>query len=98
MAARNNGHSRSQGGRIAAHASSNGAAGAMMDNIGHAIEVGTEKAQAALKTVSETAKDVSTQAGEVKDKVTNFIETRPLTSVLLAMGIGALASRMFIRR
>lgn len=99
MAARqtNNNHA-AKSHATAAHASSNGTASMMIDNIGHAIEVGAEKAQAALETVTSTAKDVSEQATEVKDKVTHFIETRPLTSVLLAVGVGAIAARLFVRR
>lgn len=60
-----------------------------------AIEAGTEKAQAAMKTINDAAHQVSERATTAKESVVSFIEERPLTSVMIAAGVGALAARLF---
>lgn len=70
----------------------------LTENLGRSLHAGTETAQAAMKTLATAAKDVGNRAVAARDSVSGFIENRPLTSVLIAVGIGALAARMFARR
>jgi ElaB/YqjD/DUF883 family membrane-anchored ribosome-binding protein len=62
------------------------------------LDAGAAKAQAAMHTIATTAKDVSSKAAEVRDTVSKFIEERPLTAVIIALGVGALVARSFSRR
>jgi len=97
MAASRNGRASSHARKAATAAAPHGAA-ALVEGFTQTLHHGGERAQAALETISSAAKDVSEQAVDAKDKVAGFIENRPLTSVLIAMGLGALAARMFVRR
>lgn len=68
------------------------------DGMDRAIAAGTETARSAAKSISATAKDVSEKAMAAKDAVTQFVEARPMTAVLIALGLGVLLSRSISRR
>lgn len=62
--------------------------------IASVLEAGTERAQAAMKSITTAAHDVGDRAESAKEQVVTFIEERPLTSVMIAVGVGALAARV----
>ncbi len=71
---------------------------AVTDGMDRAIAAGAETARSAAKSITATAKDVSEKAMAAKDAVSQFVEARPLTSVLIALGLGVLLSRSISRR
>ena len=68
------------------------------DGVDRSLSTGAETARSAMKSIASTAKDVSEKAVAARDAVSNFIETRPLTAVVIALGVGVLFSRGLMRR
>lgn len=66
--------------------------------ISKTLHLGADKTGAAVDTVSSAAKQMADQAAVCRDKVTHFIEHRPLTAVIIALGVGAIAAKCLARR
>ena len=62
------------------------------------VHAGADAAQQAMDTVNSAAKQLTKKAAAAKDTITEFIEERPLTSVFIALGVGALLARLLHRR
>ena len=56
-----------------------------------------ETAEAAMQRAREAKEDAVTKAHDLEDQVVTYIRQQPLKSVLIAAGVGAIAS-MWLRR
>ena len=65
----------------------------LAEGLDRTMAAGAETARTAAKSISSTAKDVSEKAVAARDAVSQFIEARPLTAVVIALGLGVLLSR-----
>lgn len=63
------------------------------DGVERSLKAGADTAKSAMNTIADAAKDVTKKATEARDTVSHFIETRPLTAVVIALGVGVLLSR-----
>lgn len=70
----------------------------LADGVERSLAAGAETAKSAMKSIATTAKDVTEKATAARDAVAHFVETRPLTAVVIALGVGVLLSRSVMRR
>jgi ElaB/YqjD/DUF883 family membrane-anchored ribosome-binding protein len=67
------------------------------DTVATKAHAGADAAAAAADKLSIAAKKAAEQAVAAKDKLAGVIEENPLTSVVIAFGLGALACRLMRR-
>ena len=68
------------------------------EGVERSLAAGAETAKTAMKSIASTAKEVTEKATAARDAVSHFVETRPLTAVVIALGVGVLLSRGMMRR
>ena len=65
---------------------------------GHGALAGAvDSAQATFHSLWSAAQGASSKALKARDTIAGFVEERPLTAVVIALGVGALLSRMMRR-
>jgi len=67
------------------------------DTVATKAHAGADAAAAAADKLSLAAKKAAEQACAAKDKLAHQIEAHPITSVVIAFGLGALACRLMRR-
>ncbi|MFT3686069.1 MAG: hypothetical protein QM783_14310 [Phycisphaerales bacterium] len=70
---------------------------AFADNVATRAHAGADAAAAAADKLSIAAKKAAEQAQMAKDQLATTIKENPITSVVIAFGVGALLARL-IRR
>lgn len=68
------------------------------DSVHKAIDSGVGKAHKAVDAIASATQTVSNKASEACDRASDFVKARPFTSVLIALGVGALAARLICGR
>ncbi|MBY0307204.1 MAG: hypothetical protein K2Q09_00535 [Phycisphaerales bacterium] len=78
-------------------ASNSGSRTSFADSVATRAHAGADAAAAAADKLSVTAKKAAEQAAMAKDKLATTIKENPITSVVIAFGVGALLARI-VRR
>ncbi len=61
-------------------------------------ETGVESLKSGAEALCDTATSAAHSAKETHEKLNRTIASRPTTSILIALGVGALAARLLSRR
>ncbi len=68
------------------------------DGVAHAAEKGVESVRQGADAAVAATKRVTEKASEAHESMCKYVKQNPTTSVLIALGVGALASRLLARR
>ncbi len=68
------------------------------DTVTHAAEKGIEAVKHGADTAINASKRVAEKAGEAHESMCEYVKKNPTTSILIALGVGAVLSRILPRR